>query len=623
MRSYFYLLLSLILGITNGLKAQPQRPFADYKINATLDMAKKEIDGNETITWKNCSNIPIKTLQLHLYMNAFKDSSSTFMREKIATDRQSRFNKKDFVAGNIYLNYFRTNRGENLYRSIKFIQPDDNNVFDKTVIEVKLERDLQPNQTIVLEIGFKTRFPKVIARTGYGKDGFLMAGQWFPKIGVFEKDVDNKWVWNCHQFHANTEFYADFGKYEVNLAVPSNYIIGATGKQLSEVKLKNDYKSVHFVAEKVHDFAFTVSPRYKSHTQNYKGITLIALMQPEHNSQAARYFEAAIVAIDYFEKTLGKYPYSTLTMVDPPLTSFDAGGMEYPTLITCGSVFGVGKNFRFAELVTVHEFGHQYFQGMLASNEFEQSFMDEGFNQYMEGRIMDEKYGEGSQMSLFGFNISDIASNRNSYVGMPFPEIAEINQPAWKYPKGTYGILTYTKPATALQTFENLVGREKMDIILKNYFTEYKFKHPKLKDFIGVVNQTMAPKSFNWYFEQAFDKSYSCDYKVDSIVNKGKKSSVYLSKKGQFVFPVNVQVNFNDGSSTLSIWDTEQTDYVLEYNKEVLSVVIDPNRKNLMDLDLMNNSMTLKSNDEVIYKYFTKFLFWSQNLLSFLMLFIG
>ena len=343
-------------------------------------------------------------------------------------------------------------------------------------------------------------------------------------------------------------------------------------------------------------------------------------MQPEHASQYKRYFEAAIGSLEYMEEHVGKYPYTTLTLVDPPIDGQGAAGMEYPTLITCGTYWGLGKWQKTAEIVTVHEFGHQYFQGMLASNEFEQSFLDEGFNQYFEGKIMKAIYGEkGSLLNFFGFYMNDEDIARSDYVKMKFPEISQINVKSWEYPMGTYATLTYTKTATVLQTFENLIGSQAMENIFKAYFKQYKFKHPRLEDFVKVVNASTG-KDYHWYFDQAFQKSWSCDYLVDKIVND---QEVLVKRKGNFVFPQEILITYQNGNTELRKWDGKSEEYKVRCAQPIKSVQLDPSFKNRMDLNFVNNQLSVDPPSTFLAKYSLKSVFWFQNMFSMLWLWLA
>lgn len=612
-----------LLALTIGLKVSAQNlapDIAHYTISVQLDTEKKQLQAEEILEWTNISPVPVSELQFHLYLNAFKDKNSTFMKESGGKLRGDKMPEDGY--GNIYMTTIKDTDGNSLLGSLKYLHPDDQNEDDRTVAAIQLKKPVQPGETVRLNIAFRAELPRIFARTGYGENDYYLIGQWFPKVGVFEQNKDGVWGWNCHQFHANSEFYADFGNYKVSITLPRNLIVGATGQLTHQTRLKNNLKTLVFEADDVHDFAWTASPDFVVHEKMWKGVRMKAMMQPEHASQYKRYFDAAEKSLEYTEKLLGKYPHKTLTMVDPPVSESGSGGMEYPTFITCGSYWGVGKSIKMAEIVTVHEFGHQYFQGILASNEFEQSFMDEGFNQYLEGRIMDEMYGDGSQVDLLGFKVGDMATSRGSYVSMKFPELAEINQPVWEYPKGTYGIMTYTKTATALKTLENYMGRELMDKALKVYYQRFKFKHPKLSDFVNVVNE-VSGKDYQWYFDQTFEKSYSCDYSVDSVQNKDGKSYLKIKRKGNLKLPQVVSVTFTDGSTEVFSWDPEETYEDYRFDKEISTVEIDPQRKNLMDLNLLNNSYSVQPPQDFLTKYSAKAMYWLQHFVMAFLFWIG
>jgi Peptidase family M1 domain len=522
--------------------------------------------------------------------------------------------------GNIYLSTLKIRNGENLYPKIKFVQTDDFNVYDKTVVQVKLSKAINPGETIVLDMDFRAKLPKIFARTGWADNDYFFVGQWFPKIGVLEENGQ----WNCHQFHANTEFFADFGNYNVQITLPKNYTLAGSGEKKAEINHKNNTKTVRFEATDVHDFAWTASPHYKYLEENYKGIKIMAYMQPEHFSMASRYFESAKKSIDYMQKNVGKYPHSTLSLIDPPLAGSGSGGMEYPTLITCGSYWGVGSWGKFQEVVTIHEFVHQYFQGMVASNEFENSWMDEGFTQYYEGRIM-QQYYNGQQANLFGFALNDLASSRASYVMMDNPKISEIRRNAWSYPGGSYGVLTYQKTATWLKTMEGLVGTKTMDNIMQTYFARYKFKHPTPQDFIDVANEMAAKyskfKNLDWFFKQVLFEAPDCDYAVADLINAPRKQTPFgsftASRLGEMTMPTQIKVVFDDKKFVILNWSGAERYKKFRFNKRIKYVQLDPNYINWMDLNMINNSAAAKQPTKAAAKYSTKMLFWVQRVLFF------
>jgi hypothetical protein len=596
---------------------------ANYDISVKIDPEKHTLNGKETLVWTNTSTDYISELQFHLYLNAFKNKNSTFMKEsggQLRGEMMDAKNKENF--GWIDIISMKVRNGEYLTSKIKFIQPDDLNENDQTVLSVLLSHPLAPNESLTLDINFKARLPKAFARTGYVGD-FYLVGQWFPKIGVYEPAgmrYAKRSAWNCHQFHADSEFYADFGTYRVEMTVPKNFVLAASGVFQDEKTNKDDTKTISYRADDVHDFAWTISPRFEVSERQWKHVKIKAVMQPEHSGSTERYFQSAIAALEYFQKHLGKYPYEVLTLVDPPIQAAGSSGMEYPTFITCGETFwGLPNGIRSPEVVTIHEFGHQYFQGMLASNEFEESFLDEGFNQYYEGRIMDATYGKGSLINLFGFKLNDSESPRIAYISMKNIKISEIFRKSWEYPKGTYGTLTYMKTATMLQTLENLIGTEVMDEVMHTYFIKWRFKHPSVKDFVAIVNE-IAPKStnykygknFDWYFEQTLYKAPDFDYEVSEI----NQNQCTIKRLGDMIIPTEILVKFIDGKEELISWNGEDFSKVLKFEKPISSVAIDPKNKILFDLNLNNNSRTLEQSSYPFVKYAMKIMFWVQNLMS-------
>jgi len=239
------------------------KPIANYNIKAMLDAKTHTVTGSETLTWMNDSPDTVPTLQFHLYMNAFKNSQSTFFKESGGQLRGDKSDQKEI--GWIDVTRMRLAGGADLTRAIRFIHPDDGNIADQTVIEVALPEPVKPGGTVQVEIDFVTKLPKVFARTGFHGD-FHLVGQWFPKLGVWETAgfrYSTQGAWNCHQFHANSEFFANFGNYQVELTVPSEMVIGATGGEPVSVKKNGKALTYKFRQEDVTDFVWTAQPTYR------------------------------------------------------------------------------------------------------------------------------------------------------------------------------------------------------------------------------------------------------------------------------------------------------------------------------------------------------------------------
>ena len=585
-----------------------QTQIANYDIDVQLHPDAKLLRAKQVLYWTNTTAHPTKELHFHTYLNAFKDKESTFMKGSggsLRNDVMDTRAKENF--GNIPITKAQLQNGVEL--SGEYIQPDNNNIADQTVLRYTLKDPIQPGQQIAVYMEFDAKLPKIFARTGWAQGEYFFVGQWFPKIGVFEQDGR----WNCHQFHADTEFYADFGTYKVNITLPERFTVGASGQLTAEEKVGKGLKKISFKAEKVHDFAWTASPHYVKIEETFRGVQLTALMQKENAYLADRYLDPVKKAMAFMQERIGNYPYPTLTLVDPAFDGAGSGGMEYPTLITCGAVWGLGKWMRYPELVTIHEFVHQYFQGMLASNEFENSWMDEGFTQYLEGRIMNAYYPGGAVISLGNFHVNDADIARSDYVSSKAPSLAPMRMDAWKYPGGLYSMLSYTKPATVFQTLENFVGTDVMDKILKTYFDTYKFTHPLPEDFIKTAVEVSRNREVANFLQQAIVEAKVSDYAVHSLKNSKKGGEFILENLGDFQLPVKIQVRFKNGKTQRFSWTGLRKKYT--FPEQISEVYIDPDRINRMDLNLINNSVSMAPPKAVGFRLASQVMFWLQQLL--------
>jgi hypothetical protein len=581
-----------------------------YQIEARLDPLKKTVDATETLTYHNLTGRPLDTFPFHLYLNAFQPTSS-FMREvrlygTRGTGPESGWDTKHF--GAIEVKSFEVVGQGDFTKRLELIQPDDHNLDDHTVFQVKLAKPVAPGADIVFKIAFHDQLPEVLERTGYKRNFFLVA-QWFPKVGVWWHEA-----WNCHQFHALTEFFADFGTFDVKATVPENYIVGSTGDLVSTVLNRDHTKTVTWHAEDIHDFAWTASPDYKLIEDAWTGsagtVQIYLLLSPGHESSVRRYIDVIKGTLDRFDKWYGPYPYDRITLVDPPQGALNAGGMEYPTLITCGTTWWMPKGLLGVELVTEHEFGHQYWYGMVATNEFEEAWMDEGINSYTEAKVMESLYGKGTSMlNLWGMRADDADSLRMEYLAAA--DTDPISRFAWLFMNmNAYAAITYGKTATVLLTLEGIIGEETMRRAMHTYFMRYRFTHPTGTDFIKTIEEVSGQK-LDWFFQQALYGTSVLDYEVLDIRSdrldwffehppnpkKGVttyRDTVLLHRKGDFIMPVEVLIKFDNGEQATERWDGRDRWARFSYDKKatVVSAEVDPARAVRLDKDFFNNSRT-------------------------------
>jgi hypothetical protein len=593
----------------NSRQPLSQRVVA-YDIDAKYDPPSHSLEGTEILTYHNLTGQPLDTFPFHVYLNGFQPKA-TWVREVRQSGTRDvdldQWKAKFYGAGDI--KSFEVVGQGDLTAQLQFIQPEDGNKDDRTVFQVRLAKPVPPAGFVQFKIKFHDQFPETLARTGWKRD-FLLAGQWFPKVGVWWHGA-----WNCHQFHATTEFFADFGVYDVRITLPQNQVVGASGIQVSDVNHADGTKTLTYHGDDIHDFAWTASPHYRVLDDEFQSsmgtVKLHIMMQPAHWSQAERHALVLKQSLDHFERWYGPYPYKTLTMVDPEAGSA-AGGMEYPTFITGETTWWVPGGLLLPELVVEHEFGHQYWYGMVATNEFEDAWMDEGINSYTEVKVLDSIAGENTSiLNQWGITAGEREDQRQVYIGAA--SLDPIAQDAWKYYSfDSYGGITYGKTASALLTLESIIGEDTMQKAMRTYFMRYRFTHPSKEDFLKTIEE-VSGKDLRWYFNQAIYGSQVFDYEVLRIESrpsdwykdgiKEKKgeteytSGVWIHRKNDFVFPVEIQIKFDNRESVREHWDGRDrwVKYTYQKRAKIVSAEIDPDHKIFLDRNDFNNSQTEKA----------------------------
>jgi len=607
-----------------------------YEIDAKYDAAKYTVDANEVLTYHNLTGQALDHFPFHLYQNAFQPNATWVREAKIMGSRDTAYNKWEAKEnGTEEIKSLEVVGQGDLTKDVQFIQPDDGNRDDKTVVDVHLPKAIAPGEYVQFKIAFQTKFPETEARSGWKRD-FVLGGQWFPKVGVWWHGA-----WNCHQYHAMTEFFADFGVYDVKLTVPQYEVVGASGVEVSSVDNPDKTKTVTYHGDDIHDFAWTASPRFKVKEDGvFQGqmgpVKMRILMQPAHWSQVERHEKILRETLEHFERWYGPYPYKTITLVDPEPDSA-AGGMEYPTFITGDTSWFMPEGLHVPELVVEHEFGHQYWYGMVATNEFEDAWMDEGINSYTEVKVLDSILGKNTSiLDLAGGTTGERESQRLGYVSVS--DLDPIAQKAYDYYNGnSYAGITYGKTASVLLTLEGIVGEDTMQKAMHAYFMKYRFTHPTKEDFLKTVEE-VSGRDLRWYFNQAIYGSPVLDYKVLRVesfpVNwyeekkkgarqKDDKDTVYrsyvwLQRKEDFVMPVEVEVVFKDSNDKLEKvrehWDgaSRWTKFMYEKKAKVVSAEIDPDHKVQIDRNNFNNSYTAEPNPKPARKLENYWQFVSQ-----------
>lgn len=564
---------------THSLSRSPSAasPVASYDIEVTLDAEAKTLTAHEVITFLNTSDDPIPDLVFHLYLNAFRDENSLFLQEGGTGFRSAGWDPEH--PGWIEVTEVHLADGTRLTLE---------EVEDGTLARAELPAALVPGEAVQIELEYRAQLPRVFARTGYAGD-FVMVGQWFPKLGVWQDGA-----WNAYPFHANSEFYADFGAYDVTITLPVDYVTGGTGLNVSTMHNGDGTQTVRYLAENVIDFAWTASPRFQEATRQVDGIEVLYLYFPEHQWSVERALDAAEAALRYYGRWYGSYPYDRLTVVDVPDDGQGAAGMEYPTLVTAGTLnpFGGGAGpmrsqaLHLFEEVIIHEIGHQWWQSMVAFNEAEEPWLDEGFTEYSAARVMDSLYGvDRSFLDNRNLRMGALDFRRAEYLASPR---VPMYGRAWDFAPMEYGIAAYAKPALALRTLERTLGEETMLDIMSTFFDRYRFAHPTTDDFRKVAEE-VAGRDLSWFFDGLVYGDGVVNYSVIAL----EEHSVTVARQGDLRVPTEVLVTFSDGSTALEPWDGADAEKTFTYPERlrVRSAEVDPEREVVVDLQWGDNGL--------------------------------
>jgi len=607
---------------------------ASYSIDARLDAIRHEIQGRLTLDWRNDTRAPRQRFPFHLYWNAFRDRRSTHLREWGERVGDTR------ISGQIDLDSVTLLAPEatDLTPTLRFIQCESHNADDRTLVEVRTPRPVLPGETVRFEIRWRGQVPSGFGRSDWVHDYHFVA-QWFPKIaGIWKGD------WNAHQFHAWSEFFADFGSYDVRLTVPEDLVVGATGRLEGETQNDDGTRTLRFVQEDVHDFAWTASSRFlvretEFRESGYPPVRIRLLLQPEHAHLARRYLDAAAIGLRSFGAWCFPYPYRQLTIVDPAWGS-GSGGMEYPTLITGGTSVWAPETLQSPESVTVHEVGHQFLYGVVATNELHEAWMDEGMTSYLTAKALWIAKGpEGWGRRYFGLGersrsgwpvVAPGVHRARGADRLPGLRRAGTSDPmarsAWEYrTRQSYGVNSYGKPELTLQTLEGLVGDQIMTRILRTYARRYAFRHPEAADFVAVVREVTG-EDYGWFFDETWFSSELCDYAIEVREHAGaddgapvRVTEVTVRRLGGVRLPVEVRVDFEDGSVSRETWDGRERWRRFRYDdKLVTSAVVDPDGRLALDTDPANDSWVRERGTapRAAAKWSGRWLLWLQNLLE-------
>lgn len=621
----------------------------DYVLDARLDADKHQVAGTARITWRNPGTTAVDRLPLHLYMNAFRADDTAWMLEARGSHRGAR-QGKDGLWGFMDVKAARLiGRGEVAdFKQLEGVRGPVVDLAwkedaDPSLATVTLPSAVRPGETVVIELEFLTQLPEVFARTGYAGD-FHMLGQWYPKLGVLGPDGR----WRAHVFTLNAEFYADFGDYDVHLDVPESMVVGATGILVAADPPTEGRKKLHYRAEMVHDFAWAADPEFVEIGAQWKDVRIRQLIQPGRVADAPAHLDALVATLESMENRFGPYPWSTVTVIHPPDDAGGAQGMEYPTLFTTSDIIHLPAWVRLFDVeeqmsgtfTTIHEFGHQYFQGLLASDESAQPWLDEGLNTTSNMLVLADWHGEDAwiaRLGRLGIGINEFL--RGSLDGEAALDPVDSSAETYRAVTGSYGDTVYRKTGALMLTLRRLVGPERFDPAFKAYALAWRFRHPTGDDLVRTLREqlgevTLAGKTVDDkpvrldladYFQQALHSVAIADFSLQQIKNRRRSGDagwhrdehgvlilnepgedreqatsklpdeqiegvVVVQRVGEFRVPVELLVEFNDDTRERVLWDGQDRYHIFTWpGRRVRAAQIDPDNKLLLEARRLDN----------------------------------
>jgi hypothetical protein len=558
-----------------------------YVLEARLDEVAHVVEGVARIRFQNKSRAEVDALYLHLYLNAFASEDTVFMR---GTTGVSRGNEST-GEGSITLSSLEDADGHDLLSGADdALVPDDH-----TQMRVPLATALAPGDHVELVAHFRSVLPPVFARTGY-HGSFHTVAQWFPKIARHEEDG----TWRSFPYHPYGEFHADFARYELTIDVPEAFVVGATG-HLIESHRHDDRTVYRYVADEVHDAVFVAWDRFEESRFDAEGVAVRILFPPGYEPSVELHRTTVEAGLAHFGRLLGDYPYDDLTVVVPPRGAEGAAGMEYPTLfLTAGPPYPM----RFAPLagqahVTAHELGHQWFQGIIASDEDRFPFLDEGLTQYITGDLLRRMHGPNRSgfswpFAIDFFQVMRVASYSGLHDRPPAFEAARFHGQE-------YGRSVYARTSVVLETVRRTFGRRRFDRTLGDYARRHRFAHPTPDDLYAAFDRHYDPGFSRRVLRPALEDGESADLSIFNLSSRarddgdGHRNDVLVLRRGGVALPTWVELRYADGTRRrVPFPQNDDTLRVTERGApELVGARVDPDGHDLLDPTFADRSRRL------------------------------
>ncbi len=528
----------------------------EYKISVSLDDSLHFLHGNLNLKYVNNSPDILDRIGFHLWPNAYQNQHTAFAKQKIQQDDLSFYYSKPEDLG--YMDHL------NFYADTNLLNWTlDHQNIDMTWVH--LSKLLLPGDSVIIETAFRVKLPSTVSRLGHIGQSYQIS-QWYPKPAVYDRKG-----WHLMPYLDQGEFYSEFGTYTVDINLPKNYIVAATGTLLTEseqsyrnqrkqftqsVLLDNNLmdslmytessqerKTIRFYAENVHDFAwfadksFLILEDYTTLTNDRKVLCASYFTSPYLWDES---LHAIQHAIQFYSDQLGPYPYPQATAVESNLGV--GGGMEYPMI----TVIGPSYSKQNLESVIVHEVGHNWLYGILASNERDHPYLDEGINSFYENKYLDSKKLKDSTLNGLKKITGNTQLKQLQYQLFTKASLAQFpDQHAQLFSSLNYGLDVYGRSAWYFTFLEDYLGPTTFREIMQLYYERWKFKHPYPEDLQRIFEEKTA-KDFSWFFKDLMASEKTSDYSIQCVQKVNDSMIITLRNNKSIPAPLKIRITKSD-----------------------------------------------------------------------------
>jgi hypothetical protein len=553
-----------------------------YYIEAELDTVSKTLTGRESVEFYNPTSEKLDVFIFHLYPNAFRDTLTTMAKSNKRLKEGIAHNPGYIDCDSIMIDG----------------QTPDSIKLAETLLYIYPKQKLPPGDVCLIEMNFELKIPSMMLRYGYDASGNYLLAHWHPILAGYQK---NKAV--VFDYSVDGEFFSNFSFYDVSLILPQSFLLASTAEinEPDSTPAGKSYYSLH--AERVIDFAFACGPAWQKKSIVHDSTEINILYRPSNESKLDDLTKNITGSLDYFRDRLFKYPAKSISYVD---INPGANGMELPCMVAMSFENERFSSNRGLAMTAIHETAHQWFYAVIATNEFDEAWLDEGFVSYSTDRAMEAIYGRARMIDFYGIEVSftDISALSVRMARSLTP----VAWPSDQFYDNDYFINVYGRAAAVIRTLEGVLGTEVFNQALKEYAETYKYKHPDSHDLQAIFERSSG-QNLDWFFDSYIFGTSRVDYEV-SLIKTGKNNDVYsntveVQRNYEGVLPQHVRVAFSDGSDTLLYWDGLEKYQTFEFtsNSSAVWAAIDTGYFYLIDEDFTNNSLRIQPETGMISSF--------------------